>query len=97
MKPHDWKIETVDGGPAGDADFWICHECGAQGGPDMWFDFNARTPDGKRMIMSHERKPTPSTFVYSGGSGKHVDVSDDCDEAKAQISTYRKKHPHEAR
>lgn len=97
MKPHDWKVETVNGGPAGDADFWICHECGAQGGGTEGYDFDARDPDGKRMIATFERTPTPSTFVRRGDTGKHVDVSNDCDEAKAQIATYRRKHPHEAR
>lgn len=30
---HTWIIEVIDGGPAGDDDFWKCSVCGASGGP----------------------------------------------------------------
>jgi len=37
MKPHNWEVEEVDGGPIGIGEFWICHACGASAGPVAWF------------------------------------------------------------
>lgn len=37
VKAHAWQVEEIDGGPVGFGDFWICHECGASGGP-YWSD-----------------------------------------------------------
>lgn len=36
MIEHDWEIETIDGGPAGVADFYKCKNCFASGGPVGW-------------------------------------------------------------
>ena len=34
MKAHVWEIEIIDGGSTiGKEEFWICHACGASGGP----------------------------------------------------------------
>lgn len=35
---HTWTTEVVDGGPVGDADFWVCRTCGANGGCRDWGD-----------------------------------------------------------
>jgi hypothetical protein len=44
MKPHAWEVEEVDGGPVGVDDFWICHQCGASGGP-VWYNEGANSRD----------------------------------------------------
>ena len=36
MKEHTWEVEEVDGGHVGVDNFWICHACGASGGPVAW-------------------------------------------------------------
>lgn len=72
MKKHNWTTEEIDGGNLGSADFWICHDCGASGGP-VWYDQNG----------PKEQSWQP---FYADGSG--LKLSDNCDEAKKQIINY---------
>lgn len=78
-KPHKWETEEIDGGPVGCDDFWICHVCGASGGPVMY------DKDGPRP------GPTMGPFL----AGANLDLSkDDCDEAKQQIQDFIKSDTH---
>ena len=72
VKPHKWETEEIDGGPVGVDDFWICHACGASGGPVMY------RKDGLDVV------PTMDPFL----AGPALDLSDDCDEAKQQIQDF---------
>ena len=83
---HTWEIETIDGGTVGDADFWICHRCGASGGPVdtidplQWVDCAHIV--GVQVAMLY-RKPTP--FL----AGPALPLPEDCDEAKLVVDNYR--------
>ena len=71
MQEHDWEVETLDGGPMGDCDFWKCNICGASGGPTIGI---RRADRGKRW---------PPFYPGHG-----LKLSDDCDVAKSQVSSY---------
>lgn len=72
MKPHSWEVEEVDGGPVGVNDCWICHQCGASGGP-VWYNEKGQ-------------QPGPSMNPFLAGPG--IRLSEDCDEAKQQIQDF---------
>lgn len=42
MKLHTWIVKEINGGVFGSADFWVCSECGAGGGPVGWFRIQAK-------------------------------------------------------
>lgn len=83
---HTWEVENIDGGPVGDADFWICRRCGASGGPvDKWtFNKSTDTSIGMSWVcVTSKRAPTP--FL----AGEFLLLSDDCDAAKLAIANYK--------
>ena len=77
-RPHKWDVEEIDGGPVGCDDFWICHQCGASGGP-VWYTESGRGDP-----------PSMGPFL----AGPALDLSDDCDEAKQQIQDFIKSDVH---
>lgn len=80
MKPHKWETELIDGGHVGSDDFWICHQCGASGGP-VWTDYLT-----KQII------PGPSMGAFVPGPA--IDVSEsDCEAAKVAIDKLAEKYP----
>ncbi len=73
MEEHIWGIEEVDGGLLGICDFYICHQCGASGGP-VWPGKSPPTfapfladgsgydcAEAKRQIESHNKKREKSS------------------------------------
>ena len=50
-KTHVWEVEEVDGSYLGIGEFWICHACGASGGP----------------VMDRDRPPTTRVFLAGAG------------------------------
>jgi hypothetical protein len=74
MGDHAWTVETLDGGPMGAGDFWLCSGCGASGGPIL----RRKTPDG-----AVAKKPRWEPFL--AGMGHALKLSHDCDETSAII------------
>jgi hypothetical protein len=73
MVEHSWKIEEIDGGHLGVADFWTCPVCTAGGGPS-WGDCDPAHP------------PAPGRAFLPGPAFK---LPDDCEAAKKIATTYR--------
>ncbi len=78
-KPHKWDVEEIDGGYVGCGDFWICHVCGASGGPVCY------TKGGQQGDP-----PSMGPFL----AGFSLELSGDCDEAKQQIQDFIKSDMH---
>ncbi len=73
MTAHTWEVETVNGGPCGDMDAYICRVCEASGGPVGGF-----------LV---ETTDIPSMRPFLAGTG--IKLGDDCDEAKRLVSVFR--------
>lgn len=78
MAEHAWIIENVDGGPVGDCDFWTCSTCGVGGGPVL--------PQRSSKTFFGEERSNGRWPAFFPGSG--LKVSEDCEEAQAQIRSY---------
>lgn len=73
---HKWEIEIIDGGAIGLGEFFICHKCGASGGPNI----SMRTGE---PIDSPTMRPFINLF------GRNLRVSINCDRAHRRIKKVR--------